>query len=334
MLGYGGWYSKKTYREFLFFMPLQQLLLIGPVFYFYTKSLLNYNFKFTQKDGIHFIPAALYLLYSLIVFIVDKLILDEFYFYADGKDKDLSVWYQVAGLISMLCYLFLSFKHYQNYRKYTQQEVSYANEIAFRWLNYFMIAFGVILLLRVVFFITNPEWWNFGSKFWYYLCFSILLFYIAISGYSNTLRISFRLRTHFDNHLHIYEPTTKDEIQKSTSEGIDLKEWKKKIVILFKDHKVTKNPSLSLTEVAHQLNTNRNVISTVINQEFEINFNDFVNQKRVEAVIERFQSQEHKTSTLLGIALDCGFNSKATFNRAFKKQTGLTPKQYIDKNIA
>ncbi len=39
---------------------------------------------------------------------------------------------------------------------------------------------------------------------------------------------------------------------------------------------------------------------------------------------------EQKNQTLLGIAFDCGFNSKATFNRAFKKQTGLSPKEWIE----
>lgn len=44
-----------------------------------------------------------------------------------------------------------------------------------------------------------------------------------------------------------------------------------------------------------------------------------------------FQKGEHKKSTLIGIAYDCGFNSKATFNRAFKKNTGKSPKEFIEK---
>ena len=63
-----------------------------------------------------------------------------------------------------------------------------------------------------------------------------------------------------------------------------------------------------------------------------MNFNDFVNEKRAEAVITKLKKGEHVENTLLGIALDCGFNSKTTFNRAFKKHTGASPKQYILKN--
>jgi AraC-like DNA-binding protein len=47
-------------------------------------------------------------------------------------------------------------------------------------------------------------------------------------------------------------------------------------------------------------------------------------------VIKKLKSGEQQRQTLLGIAYDCGFNSKATFNRSFKKVTGKTPKEHID----
>jgi hypothetical protein len=188
MLGYANWYSITSYRQILFFVPFQQLFLIGPILYIYTKTLLNPHFKFTHEDYIHFLPALAYLIYSLVVFVYDKFLVNEFYFYADGKDKDLDFWYQMTGLMSMLFYLFRSIQYYRKYRRLSVQEVSFADEIAYKWINHFTIAFSAILLLRVLFFILNPEWGNFGSKYWYYLCFSILLLYIAISGYSNAIR--------------------------------------------------------------------------------------------------------------------------------------------------
>ncbi|MEM1325417.1 MAG: helix-turn-helix transcriptional regulator [Bacteroidota bacterium] len=334
MLGYGGWYSKRVYREFMFFMPLQQLFLIGPVFFFYVKSLLRSKHAFTRKDIIHFLPAILYLIYSLIVFITDKLILDEFYFYADGKDKDLDYWYQIAGLLSMLFYLSMSLRYYFNYRKIAVQEVSFADEIAFTWIKHFAIAFGLILLLRVLFFILNPEWWNFGSKFWYYLCFSILLLYISITGYTNTIKAttysssSGLLLVDFQSPKNAQHTVADEEPEEMSM----LHEWKKKINQLFEEEGIHEKPNLTLTDLAHHLDTNRNAISKVINTEFDMNFNDFVNEKRAKAVIERLNQGEHHQHTLLSIALDCGFNSKTTFNRAFKKHTGITPKQYITKN--
>ena len=333
MLGYAGWYSETVgYHEFMFFVPFQQLFLIGPVFFFYVKTLLNKNFKLSRIDYLHFLPAILYLIYSLIVFITDKFILEEFYFYADGKDKDLDLWYQMAGLISMLLYLLLSLRHYFNYRNLSLQEVSFADEIAFKWIKHFIIAFSIILVLRVLFFILNPEWWEFGRKFWHYLCFSILLMYISITGYINTIKASIKLDANLFLEL---EPALNEKSEAPRNEpekGLVLDEWKDKITHLFDGEAVHKNPNLTLTDLANTLNTNRNIISKAINQEFQMNFNDFVNEKRAEAVIEKLKNGEHAQNTLLGIALDCGFNSKTTFNRAFKKHTGITPKQFITKN--
>ena len=332
MCGYAGWYGQKSYREFLFFVPFQQLFLLGPVFYFYVKSLLNSSVKLTRKDLIHFLPATAYLVYSLVVFITDKIILDEFYFYADGRDKDLDFWYQMAGLVSMLFYLILSLRHYWTYRKRSLQEVSFADEIAFRWIKHFAIAFSLILLLRVLFFVLNPEWGQFGSKYWYYLCFSILLLYISITGYSNVVKTTFKLDSHLLDAPDTLETSEKEGLEIAPEPDTALDGWKDEIMQLFDTKEIHKNPNLTLHDLAGQLNTNRNMISKVINQEFNMNFNDFVNEKRVEAVIEKLKNDEHVNTTLLGIAMDSGFNSKTTFNRAFKKHTGVTPKQFISKN--
>jgi len=333
MLGYAGWYaSARDYWQFMFFMPFQQLFLIGPVFFFYIKSLLHRDFKLTSKDFIHFLPAALYLIYSLIVFIGDKLIFDEFYFYADGKDKDLSFWYQMAGLISMLSYLMLSLRAYNRYRKISLQEVSFADEIAFTWIRNFALAFGLILILRVLFFVLNPAWGQFGRKFWYYLCFSILLVYISTAGYSISIRASVQVRLRKLSKLQaIQEGEVKAPVH-SSNEIEAQQVWKEKLTKLFEKDSIYENPNLTLSDVASLLDTNRNVVSKVINQTFEMNFNDFVNERRAEAVIHKLKQGEHGQNTLLAIALDCGFNSKTTFNRAFKKHTGTTPRQFILKN--
>ncbi len=331
LLGYANWYAQDTYRDVLFFMPFQQLFLLGPVFFFYVKALLGGDTKLSYKELLHFLPAALYLLYSLIIFITDVLILEEYYFYANSRDKDLDFWYQMAGLISMLFYLFLSLKHYFRYRKLSLQEVSFADEVAFEWIKHFIIAFGLILVLRVLFFILNPEWGEFGSKYWYYFCFSILLLYISITGYTNTIKTSIKLDTalmaKMEPNIEKNSPSKND-----TEEALALAEWKDKIIYLFDTEEIYKNPKLTLTGLASQLETNRNMVSKAINQEFKMNFNDFVNERRASAVIEKLKNGDHLRITLLSIALDCGFNSKTTFNRAFKKHTGTTPKQFIAKN--
>lgn len=332
MLGYAGWYSRKVTREILYFIPFMQVLLIGPVIFFYTKSLLNSTFKISKKEYYHFIPALIYLVYSLIVFITDKLILDEFYFYEDGRDKDMANWYQIAGIISMVYYLIASLKFYKNYKKLVFDKVSFADSILFEWIPNFLIAFLSIVVLRVLLFLLNPEWGNFGNQFWHYIAFSIVVLYVSVNGYANAVKMSFLNDVNSES-INVYQES--DEDYKTKQDNTNLEEiefWKDKILHLVENEKVFKNPTLTLSDLSKLLNTNTKNISKSINSGFDMNFNDFINHYRIEAVKEKLHKEEHKTSTLLGIAFDCGFNSKATFNRAFKKSIDLSPKDYL-KNL-
>ena len=342
MLGYAGWYSKdltvnvlslKPFTaDILFFIPFMQVLLIGPVVYFYSKSQLNRSYKFSKKDYIHFIPAILYMIYSLVVFVTDKLILDEYYFYANKRDKDLANWYQIAGLVSMVFYLILILRYYSNYKKLLFDTVSYADSILFKWIRNFMIAFLGILLLRVVFFFTNPEWGEFGSQFWHYIAFSFVFYYIAITGYSSVIK-QIALENEKLKVVNVFEEDTSvnEELAKQQESEKVYEEWKYKLSQLMEEQRLFENPRLTLSDVANELNITTKVVSTTVNSGFNMNFNDFINHHRIEAVKIKLDQGEHNTTTLLGIALDCGFNSKATFNRAFKKSTSLSPKDYLEK---
>jgi len=333
MLGYADWYGEDFTADILFYIPFMQVLLIGPVVFFYTKSLLNTDFKLSKKDYLHFIPALLYAIYSLVVFVTDKLILDEYYFYANKRDKDLDNWYQVAGLISMACYLILSLRYYFNYKKLLFEKVSYAESILFNWIRNFSVAFLGILVLRVLFFIINPEWGNFGSQFWHYIAFSFVFYYIAITGYSNIIKQI----TLEGEKLKAVNVFVEDEtiVTKVSEEVNDLEKdytvWTEKLSKLMTDKQLFENPRLTLSDVAKELNITTKTVSSTVNSGFNMNFNDFVNHYRIEAIKKKLNEGEHYNTTLLGIALDSGFNSKATFNRAFKKSTSLSPKDYLEK---
>lgn len=85
---------------------------------------------------------------------------------------------------------------------------------------------------------------------------------------------------------------------------------------------------LTLGNLAKRLGVNTAVLSYAINSGFDKNFNDFVNEFRIAEVKNKMADGAAANSNLLGIAFDCGFNSKATFNRAFKKFTGVSPKEF------
>ncbi|MCZ8197881.1 MAG: helix-turn-helix domain-containing protein [Flavobacterium sp.] len=343
MLGFAGWYDNQPYRDFMFYMPFQQLFFIGPLIYFYTQSLLNPSFRLTQNNFLHLLPGILYLVYSVVIWVYDQLILQDYYFYADGMDKDFEEWYQKLGLLSMIIYFFLSIRYYNVYKKLMFQVVSYADSVLFKWIRNYLIAFLVMLLLPILFEIIGyfyPEIKSYQGSWWFYLFFSIVMYYIAITGYSNPTNatIPFKVSLFDKNPILLLDSNTSNEVEsvidiahetfeETNSPEISL--WKSKIESLIQEEKLYQNPELTLTDLAKKLETNASVISKTINQGFQMNFNDCINNYRIEAVKNSFSNGEHKKSTLLGIAYDCGFNSKATFNRAFKKNTGKTPKEYL-----
>ncbi len=345
MLGFGGWYDKQPFRDILFYIPFQHLYLIGPVIFFYVQSLLNPSFRFGKKEWLHFVPGMLYLVFSIIMAVTDKLVLKDYYFLANGADPDFDTWYQLTGFISMLLYFFLSIRYYNLYKKIIVQTVSYADSVLFRWIRNFLLAFLAMLCVRFVFFIIEQfiQLW-YAETWWYFLTFAILFYYIAISGYANSVetKVAFKpnmmvnrpalllnyqqeITCEEDAEVIEIEPTEKEQ---AVSDEV-LNEWKPKLLGLLQDEKLYENPELTLTQLAKQLQKGPSFISMVINRGFAQNFNDLVNQFRVEAVKAKFDKGEYKDQTLLGIAYDCGFNSKATFNRAFKKATGQNPKEYI-----
>lgn len=349
MTGFAGWYDTQPYRDLLFYTPFQHLYFIGPVIYFYVQSLFNPSFRFGKKDWLHLLPGLLYLLFSAVMVITDKLVLQDYYFLASGADPDFDTWYQLSGFVSMIIYFLLSLRYYQLYRKLMMQVISYADHVLFRWVRNFLVAFLVMLALRLLFFVLG-ELMDFAYKgfWWYFLFFGISFYYIAITGYANSIETKVPFSAGGPGYpgtvlllpaASVQQESITEEAEEIVVEPVLKKQpdeqlagWKEKILEQLQVYKAYEDPELSLAALAKVLKTNPALISRTINQGFEQNFNDFVNQFRINAVKEMLEKGEHKRQTLLGIAFDCGFNSKATFNRSFKKVTGMSPKEWLEQN--
>jgi AraC-like DNA-binding protein len=117
--------------------------------------------------------------------------------------------------------------------------------------------------------------------------------------------------------------------EEASTENIDrLEQLFLDINALVESLKLYKNPTLTLSELAKQLNTNETYISQAVNQYSSKNFNAFINQFRIEEA-QKLMIQSKGDIILDHLIEDCGFNSKSTFYRLFKQQTGLTPRQFM-----
>jgi AraC-like DNA-binding protein len=95
------------------------------------------------------------------------------------------------------------------------------------------------------------------------------------------------------------------------------------------EEKLYLDPELSLDILARTLNIHPNYLSQFINEELGMTFYDYINSKRVTEFKKMVRQPDKSHFSMLGLALECGFNSKSSFNRNFKKIEGLTPSEYL-----
>lgn len=89
------------------------------------------------------------------------------------------------------------------------------------------------------------------------------------------------------------------------------------------------NPGFSIGDLSTQLSIPKHHLSQVLSEEMNMSFVDLVNSYRVEAAKVKLTPEVLEKYSVMGIAMDCGFASKSTFNRTFKKFTGMTPTAYL-----
>ena len=128
----------------------------------------------------------------------------------------------------------------------------------------------------------------------------------------------------------LYEAEEESNKKKPLLEEEVAADYKTKLLRLIENEKPHLNANLSLRMLADQLEINANQLSWLLNDGFGKNFNEFINYYRVEAFKELAQLPENANLTIMAIAYDCGFNSKTVFNTYFKKETGVTPKQFLN----
>ena len=91
-------------------------------------------------------------------------------------------------------------------------------------------------------------------------------------------------------------------------------------------------PNLSLRSLADQVEIHPNKLSWLLNERMGKNFNEFINYYRIEYFKKLAINPENSHISLIGLAYESGFNSKTVFNTYFKKETGMTPKEFLKQN--
>jgi AraC-like DNA-binding protein len=319
MLGFSG--IEILWRQLNFF-PRTLGFAFAPLCYFYFKSQVDKDFRFSKQDFWYFLPFIIHTVYHVGVFSMGQ-------DFVKSVEKNFHGPFHIPeietfGEIFLDCfYFFKCLKLYRQYRNWTKTQFSDTESVSFKWFRNFLIVLMISLVAYLLKFVIDGIYdLDFKQDWWDNLVGVALIYYVSITGYAQAqpnTGLVFKEEEH-----------KVGNIQKEKFNDSELETWKVKILKLMQDEKLYLQPELNLSDIANRLKTNISVLSGVVNNAFGKNFNDFVNEYRVKEFQERIQLPENKNITLLGIAFDCGFNSKATFNRSFKKFTGKAPKEFLE----
>lgn len=306
---YDGWY----------YIMLDISWVYGALIYFYTKAQTQPNFKIRKKDWIHFLPLLIQICCSIFVRLQNL--------YWDGTRESLSwmgyygyvVWmnnstiYVIASAL-IIFYTYSSRKilnSIDDSLEIVETKLRWIKRIVNSFLVYFSLVLTILLLDLIIFQFSDQGSYFYFTRFYYYPFFigvSILTYWIGLEGFSRRNDLEVALKSYIDP----------EELEK-------LKEISAKLLHLMEVEKVYKDQDLSLDSMAKMLKIKPYLVSRSLSEIENKRFNDFVNEYRVKEMQELLKNPENSKFTLLSLAMDAGFNSKSSFNRAIKKHLGISP---------
>lgn len=301
----------------------------GPFLYLYTRHQTTAR-RFRWSQLLHFIPVALS--YILFIPFYSLTIAEQQHVFAlHGKGFENEIMVNINAIyLSGIVYVALSLQRLMKYRKSIVNQFSNTERINFNWLLYLILWIVVIWLLVII--VQKDE-----------ATYSSVALFVLWLGYFGIKQV--RVFSHRDppvdeedqEELDVAEEETPDEppaikYSRSSLDDADAANIHQRLMSHLADNKPFTNPELTLNDLARELQVHPNHLSQVINSLEKKSFYDLINQSRVEEFIRRTSRPGNRRFSLLGIAYDCGFNSKASFNRNFKKHTGMTPSDHLKKS--
>jgi AraC-like DNA-binding protein len=310
----------------LFWIPYSYLLAVGPVMFFYTRTLTDRNFKAQSNAFLHFMPAVLealtqcYLIFRSIQNNVPPHGIDGF------------VWFRVtqltAAAISITLYGRRSLSLIATYEKAMAENFSNQKEITLAWLfrliKYLRVLWCVWLLFEVSFVLFQKFQMHFLAV---YAFLYILLAVLVYSTYWIGIQ-AFKKADWLSENIVLHTQPEKPNVYARLSKN-DLTNYVDRLNQTMTSERLYLHETLSLRILADRVGLEPNLVSYVLNNELHKSFFDYVNEFRIEEIKRKMNEPAYRHIKIVEIAYESGFNSKATFNRVFKKITGKSPSDFM-----
>ncbi len=297
---------------------------LGALIFQYIKTIYTstIEFKSFAKSLLPFIIA--FVVYSIPQYILGPSM--------QGKGivfKIISFGIPFLGIMHFAYYLFLSHRLLKRYRRLIKNNYANLNALDLKWLSIWILGFIGFLLIDILsgfLIVLYPSYTFFAYLNLFYLV--LLIWYIGYYGaHQMHVFLIYEGASEFDGNR-----SEQTEIVKTipffNCESEEFDQLKIRLNELFTKEEFFKKQDLSLKETADILEITDKKLSHLLNVCLNANFYDYVNSFRVAHFQNRVEEGAAEKLTLLAIAFDSGFNSKATFNRVFKQKMGITPIQF------
>lgn len=300
------------------------ILLFGPTLYFYFKSVIQ-QYKFKLIDILHFLPTVVVLILLLPIYFSSasekiNMILNDSINY-----KSLTFVIYMCKILSLLIYIYIISKTYFKFNHGSEKAIKPIEG----WMKvvYIMhIAFVIFYILHGVFVYLSLGVFSDFVSYIYVGILTSMVMYISYMAYKQPNIFN----GDYDVSL---KKIFVDKYKKSGLTESLSNELKENLIHLLVKEEVYKESNINLEILSKKLNTTRHNTSQIINEHFNMNFFELINKFRIKEAIRILESNIHGSLNIIDIAYEVGYNNKVTFNKAFKKETSLTPSEYLNSKI-
>lgn len=298
-----------------------------PVFYLYVVSVCYSDFKLKPLYLLHLLP-----------FLISNIILLPRFYAVDAASKISFIknhqnmieiqFNHILIHIQLFAYIIAVFMLLKKAKKLYLENNSGTSINSYNWLFQFTIVLSIlysIALLKNILKFSEyqniSEWIKIGGLVFQLLIVCWYLFK-ALNNPDLFRNVDSRLKLVSDI---VLEDKSKEEIEVN---DIIYNEELLKLKHYMTEEKPFLNPSLTIQDVSNGIKIPVRDLSLLINHKLEQHFYDFINGYRIEYALDILKDVTKSKVTILEILYEVGFNSKSSFNTAFKKHTGNTPTHY------
>ncbi len=312
--------SSKTYYEPVFSELNYAIpLLYGPLLWFYSKAMTIKDYSLNRWDYLHFLPFFIFFLIILIPV-----------FSSHSLPTQTQLGYPLIKLVTAPFYLFAVIRIIREYHKKFLEEYSYEQEVNLLWMNWIVTGAVVLWMIGLGSYLYNL----FNEKEMillydvYTLSFlGLYLFGLAFVAVRHTDLFS-SVKSHAQNPAKFVASNT---VIAETSQ-LDADNYvadQRQLLTTISDKEPYLDPLLTLDKLSEISGIPSYRLTKLLKIKMNSSFYEFINTHRVAKVKELLKEGRAEQLSILGVAEESGFNSKASFNRIFKKATGLTPSAYL-----